>query len=194
MAEGEPGENDDAVLSSLRADRLSACFLVSPFSCQPVSCVVMGSRHQAREHALQLLFQYDIHGKPDVWLDEFWKGVKTTDEVKAFTLQIVQGVLEHKPELDLLIGKHATNWKVSRMPIVDRNILRAGLYELLWMAEIPAKVTMNEAIELAKSFGDDEASKFVNGILDKILLSDPRLEAKRAEAGSERREASRRNA
>ena len=105
-----------------------------------------------------------------------------TDEIKAFTQEIVQGVLEHKKELDALIGTHATNWKVSRMPIVDRNILRAGLYELLWMTEVPAKVTMNEAIELAKSFGDDEASKFVNGILDKIFLSDPRLEAKRREA------------
>jgi len=146
----------------------------------------MGSRHQAREHALQILFQYDIHGKPDVWLDEFWKTVKTTDEIKAFTQKIVQGVLEHRKELDTLIGKYATNWKVSRMPIVDRNILRAGLYELLWMGEVPAKVTMNEAIELAKSFGDDEASKFVNGILDKVLLSDPRLEEKRADVAGMR--------
>ncbi|HEY6973200.1 MAG TPA: transcription antitermination factor NusB [Nitrospiraceae bacterium] len=154
----------------------------------------MGSRHQAREHALQILFQYDIHGKPDVWLDEFWKTVKVTDEVKAFTQQIVQGVLEHKKELDALIGKHATNWKVSRMPIVDRNILRAGLYELLWMGEVPAKVTLNEAIELAKSFGDDEASKFVNGILDKVLMSDPRLDVKRAEAAGVKREVERRNA
>jgi N utilization substance protein B len=149
----------------------------------------MGSRHQAREHALQILFQYDIHGKPGIWLDEFWKQVKVTDEVKAFTQQIVQGVLEHKKELDTLIGNYATNWKVSRMPIVDRNILRAGVYELLWMGDVPAKVTMNEAIELAKSFGDDEASKFVNGILDKVLLSDPRLEAKRAEALKVKREA-----
>jgi N utilization substance protein B len=147
----------------------------------------MGSRHQAREHALQILFQYDIHGKPGVWLDEFWKQVNATDEIKAFTQQIVQGVLEHKKELDTLIGNYATNWKVSRMPIVDRNILRAGLYELFWMGEVPAKVTMNEAIELAKSFGDEEASKFVNGILDKVLLSDPRLEAKRREAAGVKR-------
>jgi N utilization substance protein B len=68
------------------------------------------------------------------------------------------------------------------MPIVDRNILRAGAYELLWMDDVPAKVTMNEAIELAKSFGDDDASKFVNGILDQVLTKEPRLEAKRAEA------------
>jgi transcription antitermination protein NusB len=98
-------------------------------------------------------------------------------------------VLEKKRELDVLVGKYATNWKISRMPIVDRNILRAGAYELLWMDDVPAKVTMNEAIELAKSFGDDEASKFVNGVLDQVLTKEPRLEAKRIEAGVVKREA-----
>lgn len=140
----------------------------------------MGTRHQARERALQILFQYDIHGKPGLWLDEFWKPLKADDSTKAFAEQLVQGVLEHKKELDTMIGKYATNWKVSRMPIVDRNILRAGLYEFLWMDEVPAKVTMDESIELAKSFGDEEASKFVNGILDKVLATEPRLAEKRA--------------
>jgi N utilization substance protein B len=149
----------------------------------------MGSRHQARERALQILFQYDIHGKPGVWLDEFWKPLKDDEETKVFAERLVEGVLDKKKELDALIGKHATNWKVSRMPIVDRNILRAGVYELIWMDEVPAKVTMNEAIELAKSFGDDEASKFVNGILDKVLATEPGLDAKRAEAAGVRREA-----
>ena len=93
----------------------------------------------------------------------------------------MQGVLEHKKELDATIGKYATNWTVSRMPIVDRNILRAGLYELLWLDEVPAKVTMDEAIELAKSFGDDDASKFVNAVLDKVLATESRLAAKRAD-------------
>jgi N utilization substance protein B len=149
----------------------------------------MGSRHQARERALQILFQYDIHRKPGVWLDEFWKPLKADEETKVFAERLVEGVLDKKKELDALIGKHATNWKVSRMPIVDRNILRAGVYELIWMDEVPAKVTMNEAIELAKSFGDDEASKFVNGILDKVLATEPRLDAKRAEAAGVRRAA-----
>lgn len=149
----------------------------------------MGSRHQARERALQILFQYDIHGKPGVWLDEFWKPLKADEETKVFAERLVEGVLDKKKELDALIGKHSTNWKVSRMPIVDRNILRAGVYELIWMDEVPAKVTMNEAIELAKSFGDDEASKFVNGILDKVLATEPRLDAKRAEAAGVRRKA-----
>jgi transcription antitermination protein NusB len=142
----------------------------------------MGSRHHARERALQILFQYDIHGRPGLWLDRFWTDNEATDEVKAFAERLVAGVLEKKKELDGLIGKYATNWKVSRMPIVDRNILRAGVYELLWMDDVPAKVTVNEAIELAKSFGDDEASKFINGILDQILGKELTLAAKRREA------------
>ena len=144
----------------------------------------MGARHQSRERALQILFQYDIHGKPGVWLDEFWNQCKSTDDVKTFAEQLVQGVLEHKKDLDALIGQYATNWKISRMQIVDRNILRLGAYELLWLDDVPAKVTVNEAIELAKDFGDDEAAKFVNGILDKVLATEAKLEAKRREASS----------
>jgi N utilization substance protein B len=142
----------------------------------------MGSRHQARERALQILFQYDIHGRPGLWLEVFWKENEATDEVKTFAERLVAGVLKKKNELDALIGKYATNWKISRMPIVDRNILRAGVYELLWMDDVPAKVTVNEAIELAKSFGDDEASKFVNGILDQVFNKELTLASKRIEA------------
>ena len=142
----------------------------------------MGSRHQARERALQILFQYDIHGRPGLWLDVFWEENEAPDEVKVFAERLVAGALENKKELDALIEKYATNWKISRMPIVDRNILRAGTYELLWMDDVPAKVTVNEAIELAKSFGDDDASKFVNGILDKVLATEPRLAGKRKDA------------
>jgi len=142
----------------------------------------MGSRHQARERALQILFQYDIHGRPGLWLDVFWEKNEATDEAKAFAERLVDGVMEKKTELDALIGRYATNWKISRMPIVDRNILRAGVYELLWMDDVPAKVTVNEAIELAKSFGDDDASKFVNGILDQVLAKESRLETKRQDA------------
>ena len=148
----------------------------------PRFSLVMGSRHHARERALQILFQYDIHGKPGLWLDVYWKENEVTDEVKAFAERLVAGVLDQKKELDALIGKYATNWKVSRMPIVDRNILRAGVYELLWMDDVPAKVTVNEAIELAKSFGDEDASKFVNGILDQVLGNELTLAAKRREA------------
>jgi transcription antitermination protein NusB len=142
----------------------------------------MGSRHQSRERALQILFQYDIHGKPGFWLDEFWNQCQATEDVRSFAEQLVTGVLGHKNDLDALIGKYATNWKVSRMQIVDRNILRLGAYELLWLDEVPAKVTVNEAIELAKDFGDEEAAKFVNGILDKVLTTEAKLALKRQEA------------
>ncbi len=148
----------------------------------------MRSRHQARERALQILFQYDIHGKPGLWLDEFWKPLKDDKDTKAFAERLVQGVQEQKQDLDGLIGRYAINWKVSRMQIVDRNILRLGTYELLWLDEVPARVTLNEAIELAREFGDEDASKFVNGILDKILATEPRLEAKRAQAALGRRD------
>jgi transcription antitermination protein NusB len=141
----------------------------------------MGSRHQSRERALQILFQYDIHGKPGLWLEEFWKPLKDSEESRAFAERLVAGVREHQKELDALIGRYATNWKISRMQIVDRNILRLGAYELLWLDEVPAKVTMNEAIELAKDFGDDEAAKFVNGILDKVLATEAKLDTKRRE-------------
>ncbi|HEX5647598.1 MAG TPA: transcription antitermination factor NusB [Nitrospira sp.] len=140
----------------------------------------MGSRHQARERAMQILFQYDIHGKPGLWLDEFWKPLQADEDTKVFAEQIVAGVIQRKAEIDAVLAKYATNWKVSRMPIVDRNILRAGLYEFFWMDDVPAKVTLDEAVELAKSFGDEEASKFVNGVLDKVLASEPKLEQKRA--------------
>jgi len=143
---------------------------------------MMGSRHQSRERALQILFQYDIHGKAGVWLDEFWNQCEATEDVRAFAEELVRGVLAHRVELDALLGRYATNWKVSRMQVVDRNILRLGIYELLWREDVPAKVTMNEAIELAKDFGDDEAAKFVNGVLDKVLAADARLDAKRKAA------------
>lgn len=148
----------------------------------------MGSRHLSRERALQILFQYDIHGKPGVWLDEFWKEYKANDDVRTFAEKLVAGVLQHKKDLDALIGRYATNWKVSRMQIVDRNILRLGAYELLWLEDVPAKVTVNEAIELAKDFGDEEAAKFVNGILDKVLATETRLDGKRQAAQGKGRE------
>ena len=140
----------------------------------------MGHRRQARERALQLLFQWDIHGAGGYWLEDFWLQHPAPPEVREFAERLVDGVLNHREELDRLIGAYATNWKVNRMPIVDRSILRASLWELLWMSDVPARVTVNEAIELAKEFADDETKRFINGILDHILKDDPRLEGKRA--------------
>jgi N utilization substance protein B len=141
----------------------------------------MGSRRQSRERALQILFQWDIHGNTEHWLEDFWERNPPTEEIREFAERLVNGVMTNHKELDRLIGAHATNWTVSRMPVVDRNILRAALYELLWMPEVPAKVTVNEAIELAKQFADDETKKFVNGVLDNIIGTDARLVEKRGD-------------
>ncbi len=150
----------------------------------------MGSRRQARELALQILFQWDIHGNTDHWLEQFWAQHPVKPDIRRFTEHLVEGVTAKAKELDTIIGEQASHWKVHRMPIVDRNILRAALYELLWVPEVPAKVTVNEAIELAKRFADDETKRFVNGILDQVLKHDPRLEDKRVEAaGAVKREA-----
>jgi len=138
------------------------------------------TRHSARELVLQILFQLDFHGTTEGWLDEFWAQQRTSKSVREFANQIVSGVQAQQEELDQLIEHTAENWSLDRMPIVDRNILRQAIYELVWIPDIPAKVTVDEALQLAKSFADDDAKRFVNGILDKILKHDPRLEAKRA--------------
>ena len=145
----------------------------------------MGTRRKAREYALQILFQWDVHGSTNHWLQEFWTQRQVSEDVRAFVERLVEGVWAHQEELDVTIETQATNWTLSRMPIVDRNLLRLSLYELMWMPDVPAKVTMNEAIELAKAFADDEAKRFVNGILDKVLREDPRLEGKRAELATD---------
>ena len=138
------------------------------------------TRHSARELALQILFQADFHGSISGWLEEFWAEQRPSQAVREFADQLVNGVQTQKVELDQLIKQSAKNWTLDRMPIIDRNILRQAIYELLWVPDIPAKVTVDEALQLAKSFADDDAKRFVNGILDKILKHDPRLKAKRA--------------
>ncbi len=137
------------------------------------------TRHDARRLTLQILFQWDFHGSTEFWLDQFWAQRQASSSVREFVARLVTGVQTHHAELDALIGTYATNWTIDRMPAVDRNILRQSIYELLWVADIPAKVTVDEALRLAKSFADDETRKFVNGVLDQLLKHDARLEPKR---------------
>ena len=130
----------------------------------------MRKRTQARECTLKLLYQWDITGKSvDIIWDEFKQsGEVKDDEILAFTKRLVLGVGEHLEVIDAKISKYATNWQFNRMAVIDRNILRLGVFELKFTKDIPPKVTINEAVELAKRYGDVESSKFVNGILDKI--------------------------
>lgn len=134
----------------------------------------MANRHLARSIVLQTLFEWDTIAAPNAQatdmlsrnIDEF--GGDTTD--RAFMDTLLQGVLAKKDDIDLIIGKAAPDWPLEKIAPVDRNILRIGLFELLFAdrAQVPAKVAINEAIELAKTFGGDSSSRFVNGVLGAV--------------------------
>ncbi len=131
----------------------------------------MASRHLSRSVAMQSLYEWDFRGRKqedlpgiiDRNVKEFAAGLEDT----TFVSQLVDGVMEHLPELDQIIEKAAPQWPLDQIAVVDRNVLRLGLYELLFgnRDEVPPKVAINESIELAKSFGGDSSGKFVNGVL-----------------------------
>ncbi len=134
----------------------------------------MASRHLSRSIAMQSLYEWDFSGKkPDILIkivekniEEFGPGL----EDQTFVWQLVNGVVEHISKIDQVIGKAAPEWPIDQVNIVDRNVLRIGLYELLYgkKEEVPPKVAINEAIELAKSFGGESSGKFINGVMGTI--------------------------
>lgn len=130
----------------------------------------MRRRTQAREYALKVLYQIEMtNDNYDDSLAAFWEREPKAEEVvKEFANQLVRGVRENIKEIDGVISKYATNWQVNRMAVIDRNILRIAAFEMLYLNDIPPKVSINEAIDIAKKYGDTDSSKFVNGILDKI--------------------------
>ena len=129
----------------------------------------MRNRTKAREYALQMLYQVDVsRGEWRQIVEEFSAQATMPEDVKAFAKRLVEGTLTRLEEIDRLITSHADNWQMNRMAVVDRNILRMGTYELLYAEDVPPKVSLNESVELAKRFGDEESGKFVNGILDTI--------------------------
>jgi len=134
----------------------------------------MRKRTRAREFALQVLYQMDItRDNPDLSLENFWNAHEQEQiekETKDFTEGLIKGVGNNLDVIDKRISQYATNWQLERMAVVDRNILRLGCYEIIFREDIPPKVSINEAVELAKKYSDLEAGKFVNAILDKIKL------------------------
>jgi transcription antitermination factor NusB len=130
----------------------------------------MRRRSLSREHALKMLYQMDITKLGlDAIFESYWKAEETKDEeVMLYADHLVKGIGKNLNEIDGKISEYATNWQLKRMAIIDRNVMRIGLYELKYTQDIPPKVAINEAVELAKKYGDLESSKFVNGILDKI--------------------------
>ena len=130
----------------------------------------MRRRTLAREHALKILYQIELTRRSlEDSLGDYWGQEPNKDgEVMGYAQRLAGGVRENLKEIDDKISEYATNWQLTRMAIIDRNILRMGLFELKYTTDIPPKVAINEAVELAKKYGDLESSKFVNGILDKI--------------------------
>ncbi len=145
----------------------------------------MRKRTQARDFALKILYQADVTRRdiPAV-AGTFWSNEEADGadrEVKEFTQRLVQGVTEKLEDIDKKISQYATNWQLKRMAIIDRNVLRLGAFELLFATDIPPKVSINEAVELAKKYGDLDSSKFVNGILDKIHKTERLSPGKKSE-------------
>jgi N utilization substance protein B len=139
----------------------------------------MGSRRRGREVALQILYQLDVQDQlsDQQGLALFWQNFATReeeeerddDEAREFAGQLVKGVREHLQDIDSLLATASRNWRIERMARVDRNLLRLALFELKYSADVPAKVAINEAIEIAKRYGTAESPEFVNGILDRCL-------------------------
>src|SRR5574341_1630858 len=130
----------------------------------------MGKRRKAREVALQFLYELDLNAEDDPAPrdKEFWARHPLTDEARAFCETLVRGTKANQAKIDQLIAECAEHWELERMAVVDRNILRMAVYQLLWDPAGPPKVAINEAIELAKKFGTGESSRFINGVLDRI--------------------------
>jgi transcription antitermination protein NusB len=159
-----------------------------------VGWIFMGKRREARERAVQFLFQHDLNPPEDLdrALDEFWSSQRAAAiaeekgkanwgqpvelpppsageaEMRLFADPLIRGALQHRDAIDEKIKAHAKNWELHRIAAVDRNILRLAIYEMLHREDIPPVVSINEAVDIAKKFSTEDSGKFVNGILDKI--------------------------
>jgi N utilization substance protein B len=129
----------------------------------------MGKRRRAREAAIQYHFWRDLqHGEAPKRIEDFWEFCPATEGVREFAQPLIEGMVAHLDEIDERIRKYCENYNLNRISTVDRNVLRLAIYEMLYRDDIPPVVSINEAIELAKTFGGAESGKFVNGILDRV--------------------------
>ncbi len=129
----------------------------------------MTRRSRGREVALQLLFQREHNAKMDrAVIEQFVQDRLREEQLRMFCLFLYDGVVSHVAEIDAKISAAAENWRLMRMPTVDRNVLRLGAFELLFMQDTPAAVAFDEAIELARRYGTADSSAFINGVLDRL--------------------------
>ncbi|WP_447003169.1 transcription antitermination factor NusB [Saccharothrix isguenensis] len=137
----------------------------------------MGARSKARKRALDVLYEADLRGVDPVTLLADRVGSTDVPPVNDYTITLVEGVTAHRSRIDDLISEHAEGWTLQRMPAVDRAVLRIGLYELLWAADVPDAVAIDEAVELAKGLSTDDSPRFVNGVLGRIAVIADQLRA-----------------
>ncbi len=127
-------------------------------------------KSKARGWALQALYENDMTGHPvSEVLTRLMQEESAPANIAAFAQELVEGVIENRPKIDVVIQEFAPNWPVNQVPIVDRNVLRLAIFETLLYAKTPPKVAINEAVELAKTFGGESSSRFVNGVLGAII-------------------------
>jgi N utilization substance protein B len=130
----------------------------------------MGARRKARELALQMLYDHDVSGNPpDTIISNFDDLQKSRPNTREFATRVFKGTVDHLGKIDEMIVAQADNWRIERMAVVDRNIIRMSIYEFLHESDTPKLVVIDEAIEIAKKFGTQKSSQFINGILDGIL-------------------------
>ncbi len=140
----------------------------------------MGKRRLSRELTLKFLYQYDVYREQNKDLNNFEEQLDgflitqeeiNDDEIKDFFIVLAKGVCENIDSIDEIISKYSDNWKVSRISRIDRNIVRIAIYEMLNLSNIPHPVTINEAVDIAKKYGNNESGSFINGIVDRVRIS-----------------------
>ena len=129
----------------------------------------MGKRRSSRELALKFLYQRELNqGILEEQMKEFWERNPCQEDIQQFTWELVETTFAHNEEIDGLLGKCSDNWSLSRMAVIDRNLLRLAACEIMFNKNVPAKAVIDEAVEIAKKYGCGDSSSFINGVLDRL--------------------------
>jgi N utilization substance protein B len=129
----------------------------------------MGQRRKAREETLRILYRLEFDNRhSEETLSQYWENKKTNQSTREYSTWLVNGIISHHTKIDTIIQNASEHWRLSRMALIDRNILRMAVFELLYEENIEPAVVINEAIEIAKAYSGDESATFVNGVLDAI--------------------------
>ena len=130
----------------------------------------MGNRRLSREMVIQFLYLSEMNeGKIENQLKSFWQNNSCEEDIRSFTEDILNDIFDHRKEIDTRLEKYSDNWTLSRMAVIDRNLLRMAAAELMYSKTVPPKVAIDEAVEIAKKYGTEDSPNFINGVLDRIL-------------------------